>query len=90
MKTVAIASTNPVKIQATLNGLRRKFPGETFRGESVNVLSGVSAQPMSDQETLRGALNRAQSARDVSPSSDFAVGLEAGCGWITGLLYLFA
>jgi non-canonical (house-cleaning) NTP pyrophosphatase len=66
------------------------FAGETFRSESVNGLSGVSAQPMSDQETLRGALNRAQSARNISPSPDFAVGLEAGCKWIAGSPYLFA
>ena len=90
MKTVAIASTNPVKIQATLNGLRRMFPGEAFRGESVDVPSGVGAQPMSDDETLQGALNRARGARDIAPSSDFGVGLEAGCAWIAGSLYLFA
>jgi inosine/xanthosine triphosphatase len=90
MKTVAIASTNPAKVQATLNGLCRMFPGEQFRSESVDVLSGVSAQPMSDEETLQGAINRAQSARDIAPGSDFAVGLEAGCAWIAGSLYLFA
>jgi len=37
MKTIALASHNPVKIQATLNAFRRMFPGEQFEVESLTV-----------------------------------------------------
>jgi non-canonical (house-cleaning) NTP pyrophosphatase len=53
-----IASTNPVKVQSALHGFRLMFPDETFTTEGVSVPSGVSDQPMTDEETLQGALNR--------------------------------
>jgi inosine/xanthosine triphosphatase len=89
-RTVVIASENPVKTQSALNGMRRMFPSETFRGEGVAVPSEVSAQPMSDGETLRGACARAQSARRNVPNADFWVGIEAGCDRIEGSLHMFA
>lgn len=57
----------------------------------VSVDSGVTAQPMSDAEGIRGAANRAQRAR-MALDADFGVGLEGGlhevdgrwfdCGWV--------
>lgn len=79
MKTIVVASQNPVKLQAAQLGFARMFPGETFMVEGVSVASGVSAQPMSDAETLRGALNRAQNARQQLAQADFWVGVEGGC-----------
>ena len=78
MKIVAIASKNPVKIQATLNGFQRLLPSESYQVEMVSVPSGVSDQPVSNQETLQGALNRARGAADAVPQADFWVGIEGG------------
>lgn len=78
MKTVIVASTNPVKIQATRNGFERMYPKEHFRVTGVLVPSGVSDQPMSDDETFQGALNRVMAASDQMPDADYYVGIEGG------------
>jgi len=44
----------------------------------VSVESGVSDQPMSDAETLTGAINRVQQAQRQYPGHDYYVGLEGG------------
>lgn len=78
MKTIAIASGNPVKIQAALNGFRRIFPGQEFTPRAVSVPSGVSRQPLTSEETRLGALNRAHAAAQALPDADFWVGIEGG------------
>jgi inosine/xanthosine triphosphatase len=54
------------------------FPGTTVHLHTVTVASGVSEQPLSDAETLQGALNRAQRAAQLVPQADYWVGLEGG------------
>jgi len=78
MKTIALASSNPVKIRATLGAFGRMFPGERFEVESLTVSSGAPAQPMSDEETLRGAISRARNAAAMVPEADYWVGIEGG------------
>jgi len=78
MKKIIVASHNPVKIQATLEGFQKMFPGETFVIEGVSAASEVSDQPSSDDETYRGAHNRATNAAQAVPDADFWVGLEGG------------
>ncbi len=78
MKTIVIASQNPVKANATRSGFERMFPDARFEIETVSVESGVSHQPMSDSETLQGAENRALAARAAVPAADFWVGIEGG------------
>ena len=90
MKMIALASHNPVKIQATLNGFRRMFPGEKFVVEPVSVPSGVGDQPMSSAETLRGAANRAANAAAAVPQADFAAGIEGGAEEEEGGMAAFA
>jgi inosine/xanthosine triphosphatase len=77
-KKIVVASTNPVKVRAALAGLQRMFPGQAFLAEGISVPSGVADQPLSDQETLQGALNRVQRARELHPEADFWIGLEGG------------
>ncbi len=79
MKKVIIASLNPVKINSVKIGFEKMFPDEKFEYAGTSVLSGVSDQPMDDNETLKGALNRAENAKSKIPNSDFWVGLEGGC-----------
>lgn len=55
---------------------------------SFNVDSGVSDQPMSEDETIRGAINRSKSAMTFCKDCDFSVGLEGGLCNVNGNLYL--
>ena len=70
--------------------MARCSPDERCRLESVDVPSGVSDQPLSDEETRRGAGNRVNSARAVSPDAAFWVGLEGGVEVIGDRLTAFA
>ncbi|OKL40379.1 inosine/xanthosine triphosphatase [Pontibacter flavimaris] len=87
---VIIASKNPVKVNAALDGLQRMFPEAEFILESVSVPSGVADQPMTEQETLQGALNRVANAKVLYPEADFWVGIEGGVEMIGGELATFA
>jgi len=72
---VAVGSTNPVKLAAVRAVLARIQPG--LSAEGVEVASGVPDQPMGDEETQRGARNRATAALALT-GADLAVGLEGG------------
>jgi len=86
MKRIGIASSNPVKIAAALEGFAQMFPGETFDAISIYVRVSVSVQPMSDEETLRGAEERAGQAKLLRPELDYWVGIEGGCtDWPVGM-----
>lgn len=73
---IVVASKNPVKLAATKLGFQSFFP--QFCVEGVQVPSGVSDQPMTDEETLRGATNRAYNARQFQNDADFWIGIEGG------------
>ena len=78
MIKVIVASKNPVKINATKEGFCELFPDEEISVEGMSVPSEVSEQPMTDEETLRGAKNRATNAQNNEPSADYWVGIEGG------------
>jgi inosine/xanthosine triphosphatase len=78
MKKVIIASKNPVKIRAVKIGFTKMWPGEEFGFSGVSVASGVSDQPLSDGETLRGAVNRCENARKAAGEASYWVGVEGG------------
>ena len=78
MKKVIVASKNPVKITSTKLGFEQMLPDDEFEVEGITVQSGVSDQPMTDQETYKGALNRARNARKAHPDADYWVGIEGG------------
>ena len=95
MKTVIVASKNPVKIQAAREGFARMFPSQEFEFQGVSTPSGVSDQPFSSEETLQGAYNRASGARDLLPQADYWVGIEGGvekasAALTAGELHVFA
>jgi inosine/xanthosine triphosphatase len=78
MKQVVIASKNPVKIQCVRQAFEKVFPDEAFQFEGVSVASGVSEQPMTDEETFIGARNRAINASKVEPEAVYWAGVEGG------------
>lgn len=75
---IVVASANPVKVQAALNGYLRLFPGAEPTVATVSVPSGVSHQPSTNAETLQGALNRARNARQAAPEGELWFGIEGG------------
>ena len=72
---VVVGSTNPVKIAAVRAVLERV--GAPARVDGIAVASGVRDQPTSDDETIRGATQRARAVL-AQTDADFGVGLEGG------------
>ncbi len=74
---IIVASQNPVKIKAVLNGFKKMFPEKVLEVKGVSVDSNVSAQPQNDLETFTGAKNRVENA-SKNTKADFWVGIEGG------------
>ncbi len=75
VRTVAVGSANPVKlaaVRAVVQGAARDVTVD-----AVPVPSGVADQPFGDDETIRGARQRARAARNAA-DADLGVGLEGG------------
>ncbi|QED50192.1 DUF84 family protein [Cytobacillus dafuensis] len=70
---IIIGSKNPAKITA-VETVFHSYQAEFI---SVNVPSGVRDQPFSDEETIKGAINRAYSALKEG-GGDIGIGLEGG------------
>lgn len=75
---IVVASENPVKIEAVRVGFSEMFPTEALEVVGAAAASGVSAQPITDDETRLGAENRAEAVRMRHPEADFWVGIEGG------------
>ena len=91
MKKIYIGSKNPVKIESTRKGFEEVFNNILeleFIGKSVS--SGVGGQPMTNEETLLGAFNRAKNLKTNFPGGDFYVGLEGGIQIIGDEMEAFA
>jgi len=73
MIKVGIGSTNPVKVKAVQNAVQKVWQTAVFA--PISAPSGVSDMPMSDEETLLGATNR---ARVALAGADFGIGMEGG------------
>lgn len=87
---ISVASQNPVKLAAAEEGFTLVYPKEVLEVAAVKVDSEVADQPMSSDETLQGAMNRAQNAKEVEPESDFWIGLEGGIEAESGQMLNFA
>ena len=77
MIRIIVASKNPVKLEAVEDGLAELIQ-EEIELTGVSVDSGVSDQPMSDAETLKGAETRIKNAQVQFPAYDFYIGIEGG------------
>ncbi|MBW7955286.1 DUF84 family protein [Patescibacteria group bacterium] len=77
-----VGSTNPVKLEAVRTAVSEHWPEAKVFGYEVE--SQVSAQPLTDEETERGALNRAKAALQAGQVEHpevveaLGVGLEGG------------
>jgi inosine/xanthosine triphosphatase len=77
---VLVGSLNPVKINCTKIAFEKYFKDVEVVGYSVK--SGVSDQPISEEETFLGAKNRAKALLDKNKTenlnADYFVGIEGG------------
>jgi inosine/xanthosine triphosphatase len=70
---IIIGSNNPAKVAAVKNA----FHYQQTEFLSLDIASGVSEQPFSDEETINGAINRAVGALQMG-NGDIGIGLEGG------------
>lgn len=90
MEKIIIASKNPVKITATLEGFESIFLNVNFRIKGVDITSEVCEQPMTEKDTVKGALNRMNKAYKQYPKADYWVGIEGGLEEIGNEMINFA
>jgi inosine/xanthosine triphosphatase len=84
---IRVGSRNPAKLQPVRDVAARLF--EAVEVVGLEIPSGVSDQPTSDEETLRGALERARGAL-LSGPADYGVGIEGGIANLGGMWFGFA
>jgi inosine/xanthosine triphosphatase len=72
---IAVGSANPAKIRSVQSVTDTLFPGSVIQG--VKTESGVSEEPMSAEEMIEGAINRAKRSRDLL-DADYGIGMEGG------------
>ena len=75
---IAIGSTNVIKVQAVEEVVKDypQFSGAEVR--SFSVSSEISEQPLSLEEIIAGAKNRAKNAYAACDSCDYSFGIESG------------
>ncbi|GAB3065527.1 DUF84 family protein [Virgibacillus ainsalahensis] len=78
---IIIGSKNPTKIKA----VQEVFP--TYKVTSLDVPSNISAQPFSDVETRKGAINRAIQCTETGEGI-IGIGLEGGVMYVDNSLFL--
>src|SRR5699024_5516617 len=78
---IVIGSTNPTKIKAG----KAVYPEASVH--TASVPSDISAQPIGDNETLLGAMNRAKYLSKIYPEK-YGVGLAGGVMYVENNLFL--
>jgi len=73
---IIVGSKNPVKVGAVAVIFKHYFPEVEVVG--IEVKSGVAEQPKSEDETVRGAENRAKAALICEEGVEYGVGIEGG------------
>lgn len=75
---IAVGTENAAKVGAVHEIIDVVFPKTEHVFKTHSVESGVRPQPLDDNETIQGALNRASKAAALTPGTDLAIGLEGG------------
>lgn len=92
---IAVGSQNPDKITATKKVAERLLCTDNFDEQfdlvyeviGCDVNSGVRAQPISTDEAMRGASNRANEALRKVPGANIGVGIEGGMHLVDGIWF---
>lgn len=84
---ILIGTYNRAKTKAVQTISRIYYPEANFI--NIEVPSLVSSQPMSNEETRQGAINRAKQLMEMEPSDAlFGIGLEGGVHEIEDTMYI--
>lgn len=75
---IAIGSGNNYKIRAIMAALEELNPNEEIWVDNADVPSGVSEQPVGNEETFKGAENRIEEIKKRYPDADIWIAVEAG------------
>ena len=75
---IVVGSKNTVKIEAVREALALYDVFTDAEVVGINAASGVSEQPKSLEETIRGAKNRAEASYASSPNVAYGFGIESG------------
>ena len=73
---IAVGSKNPTKIRPVRKIFKKYF--KDVEVVSGDISSGVSDQPITEEEAYKGALNRAKRVLKLFPNADYGVGIEGG------------
>jgi inosine/xanthosine triphosphatase len=84
MLKIAVGSKNPVKVEAVKAAFAAYWPELELESIGSEVNSGVSHQPLSDDETIKGATNRAKAALKYDSDAAYGVGIEGGMQELDG------
>ncbi len=85
---IAVGSHNPVKVAST-QAVFTRLCRAAITVQAVEVESGVPAQPWGDEQTRRGAIQRALEARRRTGCA-WGIGFEGGLLDVSGDLYTSA
>jgi len=87
MPVIAAGTRNPGKIEAVKRALEPYSKLQSYEVQGcAGIESGVSDQPMSLEETTRGAKNRAHRARQAK-DAELGIGMESGLFEVDGKLF---
>jgi inosine/xanthosine triphosphatase len=81
---VLVGSRNPAKILAVKQAFSRYWSEILVAGETAE--SGISEMPLTDEECIIGAINR---AKGIKGDADFKVGIEGGAQETMHGMFLF-
>jgi non-canonical (house-cleaning) NTP pyrophosphatase len=77
MKKIALGTTSQNK-QRILAEYLKTIREDEYAIALCDVSSGITEQPLDEETTIKGAMNRARNALEVEPASDYGIGLEGG------------
>jgi len=87
---IAIGTTNRIKVEAVEETVKSYPQLAQAKLISISVPSEVAEQPLSLEETIRGAKNRARNAFQSTHPCNYSFGIESGLfkaeGTLTGFL----
>lgn len=78
MKKIALGTTSQDKQRILAECLKKFQENDEYAITPCDVASGITDQPLDEEITITGAINRAHNALEIEPASDYGIGLEAG------------
>ncbi|HET8690229.1 MAG TPA: inosine/xanthosine triphosphatase [Candidatus Saccharimonadales bacterium] len=83
---IAVGTKNQAKLQAVEQVFAKAFGDTVVTG--YDVASGVAEQPLTDEESITGAVNRAKAALGQAATAHYGVGLEGNVVTLADKMFL--